>query len=307
MIESLKIGSLIWRHVTNPDEEDFKFLRENFHFHPLDIEDCKSANQRPKIDIYDDYYFLILQYPNFDPQNRFIRTKEVKFFWGREYIITIEKSAWYVSQLFNEYQERDPQELSDNIRTSDILLYRIFEKLMKESLYLLKKEGLDLELINRELFGSKQVKIIERISITRKNIITINTIFKPQLRVFHAFETGQIRGFGDLEYMEDYWGNILDYYQKVWDMTEDYEDLIEGLSKTFDSMQTNKTNEIMKILTLISSIILPLTFVTGLFGMNVVFPFIPEGSLLAFWIILGVMVVLGVGLTLFFRHRRWWF
>ena len=119
MIESLKIGSLIWRHVTNPDEEDFKFLRENFHFHPLDIEDCKSANQRPKIDIYDDYYFLILQYPNFDRQNRFIRTKEVKFFWGREYIITIEKSAWYVSQLFNEYQERDPQELSDNIRTSD--------------------------------------------------------------------------------------------------------------------------------------------------------------------------------------------
>src|SRR5574344_1275854 len=303
MIESLKIGSLIWRHVTNPDEEDFKFLRENFHFHPLDIEDCKSANQRPKIDIYDDYYFLILQYPNFDRQNRFIRTKEVKFFWGREYIITIEKSAWYVSQLFNEYQERDPQELSDNIRTSDILLYRIFEKLMKESLYLLKKEGLDLELINRELFGSKQVKIIERISITRKNIITINTIFKPQLRVFHAFETGQIRGFGDLEYMEDYWGNILDYYQKVWDMTEDYEELIEGLSQTFDSMQTNKTNETMKILTLISSIILPLTFITGLYGMNVKLPFQDEP-----WVFAGLAGVMAAVVVIFFyifKHRKW--
>ena len=107
--------------------------------------------------------------------------------------------------------------------------------------------------------------------------------------------------------MEDYWGNILDYYQKVWDMTEDYEDLIEGLSKTFDSMQTNKTNEIMKILTLISSIILPLTFITGIFGMNVVFPFIPEGSTTAIWIIVGVMAVMGVGLTLLFRHRKWWF
>lgn len=249
MIETLTIGSLKWRHVTSPDEDDFKFLRETFHFHPLDIEDCKSINQRPKIDIYDDYYFLILQYPNFDRQNKFIKTKEVKFFWGKDYVITIEKSPWYVSQLFNEYEERDPEELVENLKTSDILLYRIFEKLMMESLYLLKKVGLDLESINRELFASKQVKIIERISVTRKNIITINTIFKPQLRVFHSFETGQIRGFGDLEYMEDYWGNILDYYQKVWDMTEDYEDLIEGLSKTFDSMQGNKTNEIMKILT----------------------------------------------------------
>jgi magnesium transporter len=212
-----------------------------------------------------------------------------------------------VSQLFNEYEERDMKELEANLKTSDILLYRIFEKLMMESLYLLKKVGLDLELINRELFGTKQVKIIERISVTRKNIITINTIFKPQLRVFHSFETGQIQGFGDLEYMEDYWGNILDYYQKVWDMTEDYEDLIEGLSKTFDSMQTNKTNEIMKILTLISSIILPLTFITGIFGMNVVFPFIPEGSTTAIWIIVGVMAVMGVGLTLLFRHRKWWF
>ena len=111
MIETLTIGSLKWRHVTNPADEDFKFLKEKFHFHPLDIEDCKSVNQRPKIDIYDDYYFLILQYPNFDRQNKFIKTKEVKFFWGKDYIITIEKSPWYVSQLFNEYQERDMEEL----------------------------------------------------------------------------------------------------------------------------------------------------------------------------------------------------
>ena len=88
MIETLTIGSLKWRHVTNPADEDFKFLKEKFHFHPLDIEDCKSVNQRPKIDIYDDYYFLILQYPNFDRQNKFIKTKEVKFFWGKDYITT---------------------------------------------------------------------------------------------------------------------------------------------------------------------------------------------------------------------------
>ncbi len=307
MIDTLTMGKLKWHHITNPTEDDFDKLRKNFHFHPLDIEDCKSINQRPKIDIYDDYYFIILQYPNFDRQNKFIKTKEVKFFWGSDYIITIEKSPWYVNQLFNEFREHDEDELTKKLKTTDILLYRIFEKLMMESLYLLKKVGLDLEMINRELFGDKQVSIIERISVTRKNIITVNTIFKPQLRMFHAFESGQIKGFGDTDFMEDYWGNILDYYQKVWDMTEDHEDLIEGLSKTFDSMQTNKTNEIMKILTIISSIILPLTFVTGFFGMNVAFSFIPEGSTVAVWVIFAAMVLLGVGLGVAFKRRRWWF
>lgn len=106
--------------------------------------------------------------------------------------------------------------------------------------------------------------------------------------------------------MEDYWGNILDYYQKLWDMTEDYEDLIEGLSKTFDSMQTNKTNEIMKTLTLLSSILLPLTFITGLFGMNVLFPFITPNSNTAFWIITGAMAIVCIALAFIFKHRKWW-
>lgn len=300
MMETLKMGRLKWHHIINPNEDDFNFLKD-FHFHPLDIEDCKSQNQRPKIDIYDDYYFLILHFPNFDKQNLFIKTKEVKVFWGEDYIISIEKSNWIVGRLFTEFKERDERDEELDIGTSDTLLYRILEKLMTESIYLLLKVGLDLELINRELFGNKQVKIIERISVTRRNIILINTILKPQLRVFHKFETGQVQGFADN--MEEYWGNILDYYKKMWDMTEDYEDLIEGLSKTFDSMQTNKTNEIMKILTLISSIILPLTFITSLYGMNVRLPL--ESQPTAFWILLAGMGVLSIAMIIYFKRRKW--
>ncbi len=304
MINSLKIGELTWRHLNNPTEEDFEFLKDKFHFHPLDIEDCKSVNQRPKIDIYDDYYFLILHFPNFDRQNKFVKIKEVKMFWGKDYIISIEKNPWGVTQLFNEYEERIQNNEDVNIKNSDILLYRILEKLMTESVYLLRKVGLDVELINRELLQAKQVKIIERISVTRKNLILINTIFKPQLKMFHLFEVGKITGFTeDVEYMEDYWGNILDYYQKVWDMTEDYEELIEGLSQTFDSMQTNKTNETMKILTLISSIILPLTFITGLYGMNVKLPFQDEP-----WVFAGLAGVMAAVVVIFFyifKHRKW--
>ncbi|MBU1368689.1 MAG: magnesium transporter CorA family protein [Bacteroidetes bacterium] len=301
MMDTIKMGRLKWHHILNPNEEDFSFLKDKYHFHPLDIEDCRSVNQRPKIDIYDDYYFLILHFPNFDRQNVFVKTKEIKIFWGEDFIISLEKSPWITGQLFSEYKERDDNDEDLDIGTSDALLYRVLERLMRESLYLLRKVGLDLELINRELFGNKQVKIIERISVTRKNIILINTIFKPQLRLFHKFETGQVSGFADN--MEDYWGNILDYYQKMWDMTEDYEDLIEGLSKTFDSMQTNKTNEIVKILTLISSIILPLTFITSLYGMNVMLPLAENKT--AFWGLLIGMVSISALMILYFKRKRW--
>ena len=304
MINSLRIGEITWRHLNNPSEEDFEFLKDRFHFHPLDIEDCKSVNQRPKIYSYDDYYFLILHFPEFDRQNKFVKIKEMKLFWGKDYIISIEKNPWEVSQLFSEYEERLRNEEEVSIESSDKLLYRILEKLITESVYLLRKVGLDVELINRELLQEKQVRIIERISVTRKNLILINTIFKPQLRLFQMFENGKIRGFTeDIEYMEDYWGNILDYYQKVWDMTEDYEELIEGLSQTFDSMQTNKTNETMKILTIISSIILPLTFITGLYGMNVELPF--QSNPWAFAGLIVLMVLVAAMFIIIFKRRKW--
>ena len=81
MIETIEFGALKWHHIQNPSEEDLEFLEDNFHFHPLDIEDCRSTNQRPKIDIYDDYNFLILHFPGFDKQGKTLKVREAKIFW----------------------------------------------------------------------------------------------------------------------------------------------------------------------------------------------------------------------------------
>jgi magnesium transporter len=301
MIETVKIGRLKWYHVVDPSDENLQYLSDNFHFHPLDIEDCRTVNQRSKIDTYDDYYFLILHFPYLDKSQKFIKAREVKIFWGEDYIITIGKSHWVVKDLFNEAMDQYKRKEAFQIGTSDALLYTILERLMTETLVLLKRVGAIVELINRQLFEKKAQKTIELISITRKNIILLNTTLKPQLRLFHKFESGEIEGYA--ENMEDYWGNILDYYQKMWDMTEDYEELIEGFSKTFDSLQTNKTNEIMKLLTMISSVLLPLTFVTGLYGMNLPLPF--QGTANAFWLIIGVTFLIASFMLLFFRRRDW--
>jgi len=301
MVETIKIGRLLWVNIKNPTNEDLDEIANTYHFHPLDIEDCRESNQRSKIDIYDDYYFLVLHFPNFDRQNKFIKPKEVKIFWGEDYLITIGRSHWVVDSVFDDAMEQYQKGEDFEVGTSDAILYAILEKLMNESTYLLRKVGLELELINRQLFGKSPARIIERLSVTRKNIIVLNTMLKPQLRVFNKFESGKVQGFADN--MEDYWGNILDYYNQMWDMTEDFGELIEGLSTTFDSMQTNKTNEIMKILTLISSIVLPLTLLTGIYGMNVLLPLESEQS--AFWIIMVVMLGIGGGMITLFKKNGW--
>jgi magnesium transporter len=302
MIETIKFNNFSWMHILNPSDENFDYLIDNYEFHPLDIEDCRSKVQRPKIDIYDDYYFLILHFPCFDKANKFLDIKEVKVFWGKDFIITIGNSHWIVKKFFNSVKE-DLEEFKAELssETSDALLYEIMERLMKDTLSLLGRIGNEVDQINYGLFNDKSQKIIEKVSVTRKNIILLDTSFRPQLRLFHKFESGEIKGFA--EDMEEYWGNILDYYQKSWDMIEDNKELIEGLAKTFDSLQTNRINEIMKMLTLISTVMLPMTFIASLYGMNVGLPL--QQNPAAFIIVCIAMGFIVIGFLWFFIKKRW--
>ncbi|HPS83097.1 MAG TPA: magnesium transporter CorA family protein [Bacteroidales bacterium] len=302
MIEQIRLDKVKWLHILYPSDEDYNLLINEYHFHPLDIEDCKTRAQRSKIDIYDDYYFLILHFPYFDKVNRFIKVKEIKIFWGEDFIITIGSAHWVIRELFEEFRRQiNDGHIDENLRSSDRLLYQILESLMKETQVILQRTDTEIDLISKEMFSRNAEKIIEKISITRKNVILLNTTFKPQLRLFHKFESGEVKGFE--EDMEEYWGNILDYYQKNWDMIEDDGELLEGLSKTFDSMQANRTNEIMKMLTFISTTLLPLTFITGLYGMNVALPFGEHPF--AFSMIIGVMALIVIFLILYFKRKRW--
>lgn len=300
MIEQLNLGKLRWYHISIASDENIEFLKDKFNFHPLDIEDCQSKVQRPKIDTYDDYRFMILHFPYFDKAFKFVKTKEVKIFWGKDYIITL-GTHWVISSLFKKTKYDADIDIDELPNTSDVLLYKILDSLIGESLKLFTLISDNLDHISREMFNKKAERTIERISITRKNLILLNTAFKPQIRLFQKFESGAIKGF--TPGLEDYWGNILDSYRKVWDSIEDYQELIQGFSQTFDSLQANKTNEIMKVLTVFSTILLPLTFITGLFGMNVSLPL--GSNPLGFTFLIVFMLALIAVLLLYFKKRRW--
>jgi magnesium transporter len=302
MIETIKFGTLRWSHIVRPTEEDLQYLNDQYHFHPLDLEDCRSViNLRPKIDVYDDYYFLILHFPSFDTSQTFVDTKEIKVFWGKDYLITIGKSHWLVKEMFNSEKTKAISGQRMEVGSSDILLYNILERLMQETQNLVEKVEKNVDGCGKALFSKNAEKTIEKISITRKNVVLLNTMFKPQLLLFNKLQSGAIEGFA--ENMEDYWGNILDYYQKIWDTVEDSGELIKGYSTTFDSLQVNRTNEVMKILTLISSILLPLTFIASLYGMNIKLPMQDHPQ--SFFIVGMGMAVIAIGMIIYFKIRKW--
>jgi magnesium transporter len=291
-MEIFENKELKWYDISDPSQTDMKFIKDNFNFHPLDLDDLLSKTQRPKIDIYDDYYFMILHFPFFEKNDPILKIREIKIFWGKDYLITISNS-----KLLSEIIKRN-QCMPKN---SDLILYNIIEQLLRHSFSILSSIGEKVESINDELFDRKPVDTIERISNIRRNIINLDTIFRPQLRLFRMIESGTIKGFSDD--MEDYWGNTLDSYNKIWDIIEDSEEIIDGLSKTFDSLQTNRTNEIMKALTLISSILLPLTLIASIYGMNIPLPF--QGEPHAYWGISGGMIVIISGFILYFKRKKW--
>ena len=167
---------------------------------------------------------------------------------------------------------------------------------MEDTRKLVNRVDKDVDDCGKSLFDRNAESIIEKISITRKNVILLNTMFKPQLQLFNKLQSGTIKGFS--EKMEDYWGNILDGYQHVWDTVEDDGELISGYSKTFDSLQVNKTNEVMKILTLISSVLLPLTFIASLYGMNIKLPGQDQAGSFLILSIAMISIAIGYGYIL---------
>ncbi|MCK9219261.1 MAG: magnesium transporter CorA family protein [Bacteroidales bacterium] len=302
MIETIKFGTLRWSHTVKPSEEDLQALKERYHFHPLDIEDCRTeVSLRPKIDIYDDYYFVILHFPAFGITQQFVEIREFKFFWGKDFLISIGKSHWILKELFNREKSKSPNGERMQVGSSDALLYEILDHIMKDTQRLVERIEKDVDDCGKALFGKKGDQTIEKISITRKNVILLNTMFKPQMVLFNKLQSGAITGFA--ENMEDYWGNIMDYYQKIWDMVEDGGELIKGYSMTYDSLQVNKTNEVIKILTLISSILLPLTFIASLYGMNIKLPI--QDHPFSFAIVAGSMLFIALGMFIYFKIKKW--
>ena len=291
-----------WVDIEKPTPQDMDYLRQHYPFHPLDLEDCLSRIERPKIDEYDDYLFVIMQFPVFDHDRRVSRPGEGDMFIGAGYLVTVhEGNLWPIDRLFDSCQADEQLRQKHMGRGASRLLHDLIDSLVDYCFPILYKVDANIREIEEDIFTEQVPDIVRELSWVRRDIIALQRIVKPQIAIVTSLEQDD-RPF-IREDLDVYFGDVLDHLYKVWDMLEDHRDVIDGLSDTANTLTSHRTNEVIKVLTIISFIMLPLTLLSGIYGMNIHLPF--EGSPFALVLILLLMALMVGSMLLYFRKRRW--
>jgi magnesium transporter len=301
-LQELHAHGLTWIHLDAPTLEETTLLAERFGWHPLDLEDVLSRRQRPKVDEYPDYLFGILHFPVYDKAIQRLNAAELDFFVGNGYLVTLPKVELLpVTRLFGRCQE--DRELREQLFTkgSGYLLYHILDDLFDYCFPILDKIGHKLDSVEDDMFEERAEDVVRDLSNVKQEIISYRKIIKPERSTLRVLER-QIERFLP-EDLELYFDDIVDASERIWDLLDNFKEVVEALEDTNESVISHRQNDVLRVLTVVTVILLPLTLITGIFGMNVHFPGFETAA--AFWAIAGFMLGLGIGLTAFFRYKRW--
>jgi magnesium transporter len=293
---------LTWIHLDAPTFEEATLLAERFGWHPLDLEDVLSRRQRPKVDEYPDYLFGVLHFPVYDKAIQRLNAAELDMFVGNGYLVTLPTVELLpVTRLFARCQE--DEELREQLfsKGSGYLLYHILDDLFDYCFPILDKIGHKLDSVEDDMFEERAEDVVRDLSNVKQEIISYRKIIKPERATLRVLER-QVERFLP-EDLELYFDDIVDAAERIWDLLDNYKEVVEALEQTNESVISHRQNDVLRVLTVVTVILMPLTLITGIFGMNVHFPGFETGT--AFWAICGFMLGLAVGLTAFFRLKRW--
>jgi magnesium transporter len=295
-------GRLKWINIERPRPVDRAWLEEHFDFHALDYEDVFSRNQRPKIDEYEGYLFIVLHFPRFDKQVGRLNAAEVDLFVGPDFLITLPNEPIDpVEYLFERARTREDVREQYFSKGPGYLLYKIVDEAVDASFPMLRKIGNKLERIEDEVFEGSSEDVVRDISNVKQEIINFRKIVRPQRAVFGDLERTKQRYIADD--LDIYFDDIVDASERIWQMLEGYKETVEALEATNESVISHRVNGVLSVLTAFSVIMLPLTLIASIFGMNVHVP--GQGQVAPFWIILGSMVGILAGMLAYFRRRGW--
>jgi magnesium transporter len=300
-VETVEANGLRWINIERPRAIDRAWLEEHFDFHPLDYEDLFSRNQRPKVDEYDDYLFVVLQFPRYDARVKRLNAVELDVFVGPDYVITIPNEPIDSLEYLFARVERD-EEAREALfsKGPGYLLYRIVDNAVDASFPMLRKIGNKLEDLEEDIFEGRSEEIVRDLSNAKQEIINFRKIVRPMRAALRDLD--RTRRYVNEE-LEVYFDDIVDASERIWDMLENDKEVVEALEATNESVLSHRLNDVLRFLTAFSVLFLPLTLIASIWGMNVKVP--GEGSIHAFWIIIGVMVCVLAGLLSVFKRRGW--
>ncbi len=303
-VKTLKGKNLTWINIDKLDNEALDFLKTNYKFHHLDYEDLEGERQTPKIDVYKNYLFLVLHFPTWQTTGKKVSSHEVDVFIGDDYLITVQHTkSKEMKSLFYKVMKNKKMKSAWLDNDSGHLLYKITDSLFRTAQPIVDNIGKQINILENKIFtGEQDVRIVRELAIHRRNVLHMRRIIDPQ-RYLVGNLTHIRRSFLD-DSMALYFDDITDYLNKILLITETYKDTIDGLHVTVESLINHRTNKVISALTVISVSLLPLTLLSGIYGMNIIGLPHAQNPVWVWMMFLGLFAVIMI--TIFIMKKRKW-
>ena len=296
--ELLASGEFFWLDLHNPNTEDFDVLRDTFGFHPLAVEDSEHFDQRAKLDEYDDFVFIVV-YGAVRDEDRLV---EVHCFYSERCLVTVHRDE---APAFTEVRARY-EKRKEPIERPSLLLYRLIDALVDSFFPILAELDDRIDQLEDAIFATANEAQLQEIFAMKRLLVGMRKAVSPQRDTFARLSGGfaELPGFTPED--ERYFRDVYDHLIRISDLIDSYRDLLTGAMDVYLSTVSNRLNDVMKKLTVIATIFLPLAWITGFFGQNFGFMVRHVGSWQAFVFLgLGTEVVLIAAMLYLFRRRGW--
>ncbi|PIS05465.1 MAG: hypothetical protein COT81_01035 [Candidatus Buchananbacteria bacterium CG10_big_fil_rev_8_21_14_0_10_42_9] len=309
-IQQLDFKHFTWTNITNIGENELRFIRQNFNFHPLDLQDVSSENQRNKIDTYKNYIFAAFLFPIYNKTKQQMTTAETDFFVGKDFFVTVQREKFgVINEMFNMLRINEVAQNNYNSHTSsEYLFYDIMFKLYDKIFPMLDHVSEASKEIEEAIFSGRKVgqNNVRRILTIRSNLTDMRKSMQGHKNVLiKALETFRENSNFMMNSSDHYFENLIDTTKELWSILESSKEYIETLHETNTSLISFKLNQIMKTLTIISVITFPITLMAAIFGMNTIksMPFIENEY--GFWVVIAMMVSVATLMLVIFKKKGW--
>lgn len=302
MLRQLKIKGTTWTDGIDLPESKIEEILEPYDFHELDVEATLEPNQRARIDTYEDYLFLTLHFPKYNQFHKLYQLNEFHVFLGKDFLITLRDfQGKHLDDIFDKYEKKEGEDEYDLAISSGRILYEIIQAMLEKMFRVTQNVRRDVRNIEKQVFQAMQPNLVRDILIKKRNIIVLKHMFQPQMSVLISLENNMKKYFD--EDIEAYFEDLEDKLQKIITDILILEEQIESLEDAFKSLIDIQTNSIIKFLTIFSAFMLPLTFVTSFYGMNIPLPH-QEEPFIAYAAMLLSILGLSSGYWLYQKKRK---
>lgn len=298
--EDLTEGMLHWvDFVGVHDVEKVREMAESFQLHPMMVEDILNIEQRPKLDTHEAHHYVVLKMARIRQEETEIQLEQVSFAMGKNFVLSFQEEA---QDTFNPVRDRLHQKTRIRQRGPAYLLYALIDTIVDHYFYVLEHFGNALEDLEEQLMEDSSRDALMQLYHLKREMVSMRRAVWPLREVIGQLDRGESNLTNKTTKV--YFRDLYDHIIQVIDTVETYRDLLSGMVDLYQSTVSNRMNSIMKVLTIISTVFIPITFLTGVYGMNFGYmPLLnhPEG----FWIIAGFIVVAVLGMLLYFRKQKW--